>query len=53
MILTIFNSRIPAAMVGHSPFDDEKVLIPLTPAAQQFFNRRAVSNRKLINKGKK
>lgn len=54
MILNQFNSKTPAAaIVGMSMFDDEPVIIPLTSDMQRVFNRRAVSNRKLISRGKK
>jgi len=42
MILVHVNSTKPlAATVALSAFDDEPVLIPLTPQAQKAFNARA------------
>lgn len=46
------NSGKPiAALIEQSHFDDEPIIIPLTPKAQEAFNRRATLNRrgKIVN----
>jgi hypothetical protein len=46
MILVHVNSEKPvAATVMQSPFDDEQVLIPLTPEVQKAWSKRAIPAR--------
>lgn len=51
MILKYLNSSQPiAAKVQLSIHDDESLILPLTPDMQEKWNRRAISNRRIIRR---
>jgi hypothetical protein len=50
MNLILINSNQPlAAQVELSPCEEETVLLPLTAATQESWNRRSIDNRETFN----